>query len=131
MMKIRRLQRRDENNQWYGDAYVYENDEGQIIFRYNLTWESVGARYNKKFKETGVSLEDIETIMPLDGQTMRWLPIEVVEEKNTIDPIVDAECPKCGNMKAEYWEIQTRSADEPPTRFHRCTKCRHTWREYT
>lgn len=80
-MKIRRLQRRDENKQWYDDAYAYENDEGQIIFRYNLTWESVGARYNKKFKEIGASLEDIETIMPLDGQTMPWLPIEVIEEK--------------------------------------------------
>jgi len=26
--------------------------------------------------------------------------------------------------------IQTRAADEPPTRFYRCTKCGHTWREY-
>ncbi|MBI2112883.1 transcription factor S, partial [Candidatus Woesearchaeota archaeon] len=25
---------------------------------------------------------------------------------------------------------QTRGADEPETRFFRCTKCNYTWREY-
>ncbi len=44
---------------------------------------------------------------------------------------VEATCPKCGNKEAYFWVIQTRAADEPPTRFYRCTKCGHTWREYT
>jgi len=39
-------------------------------------------------------------------------------------------CPKCGHDEAYYWMIQTRRADEPPTRFYRCTKCGHVWREY-
>ncbi|RLG10996.1 MAG: transcription factor S, partial [Thaumarchaeota archaeon] len=39
-------------------------------------------------------------------------------------------CPKCGNREAYYWAVQTRSADEPMTRFFRCTKCGYTWREY-
>ncbi len=39
-------------------------------------------------------------------------------------------CPKCGNDEAYFWMMQTRSADEPMTRFYRCTRCRHTWREY-
>lgn len=55
--------------------------------------------------------------------------IEVVEERTT-HPVVEAECPKCGNDKAEYWTSQTRAADEAETRFFKCTKCRHTWREY-
>ncbi len=42
----------------------------------------------------------------------------------------DVICPKCGNGEAYYWIMQTRRADEPPTRFYRCTKCGHTWREY-
>ncbi|MCD6114052.1 MAG: transcription factor S, partial [Thermoprotei archaeon] len=40
------------------------------------------------------------------------------------------ECPKCGNREAYVWMMQTRAADEPPTRFYRCTKCGYTWREY-
>lgn len=39
-------------------------------------------------------------------------------------------CPKCQNQGA-YWHLrQTRSADEATTRFYRCTKCKHSWREY-
>lgn len=45
-------------------------------------------------------------------------------------PVTKAECKKCGNNKAYYWMMQTRSADEPSTRFYRCTECGCTWREY-
>ena len=41
------------------------------------------------------------------------------------------ECPKCKNNKAVWWLLQTRSGDEPPTQFYRCTKCAQTWREYS
>ena len=39
-------------------------------------------------------------------------------------------CPKCGHDEVYVWMMQTRSADEPPTRFYRCAKCKYTWREY-
>jgi len=42
-MKLRRLQRQDEDDRWYDDAYAYEDNEGQVIFRYNLTWDRVGS----------------------------------------------------------------------------------------
>lgn len=45
-------------------------------------------------------------------------------------PTTEIECPKCGNMVAEYFQQQTRSADEPPTTFYRCIKCNHRWRKY-
>ncbi len=55
----------------------------------------------------------------------------VVLEKNEIMlPVTERICPKCDNNKAYYWLQQTRSADEPPTQFFRCTKCKHVWREY-
>ena len=39
-------------------------------------------------------------------------------------------CHKCQNRGA-YWHLrQTRAADEATTRFYRCTKCKHSWREY-
>ena len=46
-------------------------------------------------------------------------------------PITKEECPKCGNGEAYYWLIQTRSGDEAETKFMRCTKCKHTWRDYS
>ena len=57
--------------------------------------------------------------------------VEVVDKEAEIDPITKAECPKCGNGEAYFWEIQTRAADEPPTKFMKCTKCKHIWRDYS
>lgn len=55
----------------------------------------------------------------------------VVIEKDAIPlPLTDKECPKCENDRAYWWMQQTRSADEPPTQFFKCEKCKHTWREY-
>lgn len=55
----------------------------------------------------------------------------VLKEKDaSITPVIAANCPKCGNKEAYFWTSQTRSGDEAETRFFRCTKCKHTWREY-
>lgn len=50
------------------------------------------------------------------------------EESN---PTVEIICEKCGHNEAVGWMFQTRSADEPTTRFYRCQKCKYTWRDYT
>ncbi|KAL2417977.1 hypothetical protein ABEF95_001330 [Exophiala dermatitidis] len=41
-------------------------------------------------------------------------------------------CPneKCDSNKAYFYQLQTRSADEPPTSFFKCVECGKQWREY-
>ena len=56
--------------------------------------------------------------------------VEIVEKEFTTSPTCKEECPKCGNDTAYYELQQTRSADEPPTKFLKCTKCKYTWRDY-
>ena len=56
--------------------------------------------------------------------------VEIIEEEIDINPEVEIECGKCGHNKAGYWLQQTRSGDEAETRFYKCKKCNHTWREY-
>jgi DNA-directed RNA polymerase subunit M len=46
-------------------------------------------------------------------------------------PTAKVACPKCGNNLAYTWQVQTRGGDEGSTQFFRCTKCNHTFREYT
>jgi len=46
------------------------------------------------------------------------------------NPVTKMTCTKCGHEECEYWLLQTRASDEPPTRFYKCTKCGYTWREY-
>ena len=57
--------------------------------------------------------------------------IGVIKDKDTdVFPVTSADCPKCGNHEAYFWTSQTRAGDEAETKFYRCTKCRHTWRDY-
>ena len=57
--------------------------------------------------------------------------IGVIKNKDIdIYPVINAICSKCNNKEAWFWTSQTRSGDEAETRFLRCTKCKHTWREY-
>jgi len=51
-------------------------------------------------------------------------------ETETLPKIKGVICPKCGHDEAYWWVLQTRRADEPPTRFYKCVKCHHVWREY-
>lgn len=57
--------------------------------------------------------------------------VEVIEKEDyeTL-PKVDIKCPKCGHKKAYFWTVQTRASDEPETKFMKCEKCKHTWRDY-
>lgn len=49
---------------------------------------------------------------------------------STMEKVRGIACPKCGHDEAFFWMLQTRAADEPPTRFYKCAKCGYTWREY-
>lgn len=56
--------------------------------------------------------------------------VVVADKEVTALPKTKKICPKCGNNEAYWWTQQTRSGDEPPTRFYQCTNCEHNWREY-
>jgi transcription factor S len=77
--------------------------------------------YKAKSKIKIVSSESIKT-KPKIG---------VVNDKDTdFFPIINLQCPKCSHKEAYFWTSQTRAGDETETKFFRCTKCKHTWREY-
>ena len=38
-------------------------------------------------------------------------------------------CRKCGSRETSYYEVQTRSADEPMTQFITCLKCGNRWKQ--
>lgn len=58
--------------------------------------------------------------------------IEIVDDKTELEtlPKTEVECPKCHHNKAYFWTVQTRASDEPETKFMKCEKCLHTWRDY-
>ena len=52
------------------------------------------------------------------------------EQDDELLPKTKTECEECGNKEAFYWTIQTRAGDEPETKFLKCCKCKHVWRDY-
>lgn len=78
-------------------------------------------------KKDVVNIEIKESIKQEDKE------VEIVseEEDDKVLPITEVECPKCKHQRAYYWLIQTRSGDEAETKFLKCEKCKHVWRDYS
>jgi DNA-directed RNA polymerase subunit M len=86
-----------------------------------------GYKDRKKGSSEGKSVTEVKQVSGSNASLKVMDPDEKQEEVSTIN----IDCPKCGNDTAEWWMQQTRSADEATTRFYRCTKCKHTWRDYS
>jgi transcription factor S len=106
-----------------------------------------GSRLVPKKSETAVSMacpkcgyvkqaSEVESESKVGGKIIKHSLQQQVtvigkeDEVNTM-PTMRMECPKCGNMLVYVWQVQTRGGDEASTQFFRCTKCNHTFREYT
>ena len=66
----------------------------------------------------------------IDKSNVEEKKLVIIEKPVETLPIAKEKCHKCGNDSAYYELRQTRSADESPTKFLRCTKCGHMWRDY-
>ncbi|MDH5401976.1 MAG: RPA12/RPB9/RPC11 RNA polymerase family protein [Candidatus Heimdallarchaeota archaeon] len=76
-----------------------------------------------------ISYEDEDRKADPEGGKM--LILEEQQQGTVGRPQKEMFCPKCNTMQMiEFWEIQTRSADEAPTRFFKCLGCEKNWREY-
>jgi DNA-directed RNA polymerase subunit M/transcription elongation factor TFIIS len=60
---------------------------------------------------------------------------EIKKEVNRLQTKIEVmesyiECPKCKQKKIQFYNVQLRRADEPPTTFNNCMNkdCMHTWR---
>lgn len=69
---------------------------------------------NKKFPR----LKELRDVM---GGDAAWENADSMEEACTKEG--------CTNRRAYFFQLQTRSADEPMTTFYRCTTCAHQWKE--
>ena len=78
------------------------------------------------FKDTDVEKAKIKDV----AEEQREVDIVDVDQGETL-PLTEVNCEKCGHGKAYYWLVQTRASDEPETKFLRCEKCKHTWRDYS
>ncbi|MCK5282973.1 MAG: transcription factor S [Nanoarchaeota archaeon] len=79
----------------------------------------------------GYKSKEVEKATIKEEKIEKTKEVEIIEHSaiETL-PKMDAECPECGHKKAYFWLVQTRASDEPETKFLKCIKCGHTWRDY-
>lgn len=100
-----------------GGLIVPEKKSDETSFK----CRSCGNPYEKEGGELKITEKNDEDRKSID--------VEDSEDEN-LPTTDDFECEECGNGEAYWWMLQTRAADEPETRFFKCTECSHTIREY-
>lgn len=78
-------------------------------------------------EQEGDEGEFVTTTKQTDDELIETSEDANFEGKPTADNVI---CDECENGEAWYTIKQTGSADEPPTRFFKCTECGNRWREY-
>ena len=87
--------------------------------------------YKEEVKDTGVVTVYSRSVKIKHGPREKTVVINEPEVPRTASLLKGVvRCPKCGSDEVYVWMVQTRSADEPPTRFYKCARCGYTWREY-
>lgn len=92
-----------------------------------------GMKENKRVMgcSCGYSTADVSKAKVSERVSAVETKIEVITKEEDPNPLTEANCPKCGHKRAYYWLIQTRAADEAETKFYKCEKCKHQWRDYS
>jgi transcription elongation factor S-II len=89
-----------------------------------------------KINKREIKGEDIAKLSVYDINPDNWK--KILDEKLKRDKIKyelkpeamtdQYKCRRCGSRKCSYYEMQTRSADEPMTQFFTCLDCDNRWK---
>jgi DNA-directed RNA polymerase subunit M len=85
--------------------------------------------YTKQPTSSKAQAKVVKTFQPTTQPSLTVITEE--DQKIKTMPTIHMKCDKCGNNLVYIWQVQTRGGDEASTQFMRCTKCGHTFREYT
>lgn len=88
-------------------------------------------------KNDEIDIKNIATMSVYDIFPENWKEIlELKSKKDKLkyelkpEAMTDAfKCRKCGSRSTSYYEVQTRSADEPMTQFITCLNCNNRWKQ--
>lgn len=85
----------------------------------------------KKYKAHELAFMTHQEMMPKKWDEL--IAIKKVRDENKYMPKIEAStdnytCYKCKSKKCSYYQLQTRSADEPMTTFVSCIDCGNRWK---
>jgi transcription elongation factor S-II len=87
-------------------------------------------------KEGTVTVKTLAFMTHQEMQPEKWEPLiqaKIKKDKSKYDTQQEAmtdtfKCRKCHSNKCSYYQMQTRSADEPMTTFVTCIECANRWK---
>jgi transcription elongation factor S-II len=91
----------------------------------------------KRILNGDINIEKISQLTRMEIYPDNWK--ELIDKKVKIDTLKSKlkpeamtdqfKCRKCGSRSTSYYEVQTRSADEPMTQFITCLDCGNHWKQ--
>lgn len=117
----------------------WDNKFFRIIYMTRLKSISINLRKNASFRELvigkKISYKQLESINHQEMNPQRWnamIQDKTERDKATYEVYkkINSEftCFKCQSNNCDYYQLQTRSADEPMTTFVSCLECGNRWK---
>jgi DNA-directed RNA polymerase subunit M/transcription elongation factor TFIIS len=124
----------------WGNTVFYKLYVSKIMSVYlNLNKNSYihNEHFLKKIKNKEIKPEDIGNLSVYDIYPENWKDLMNLKSKRDkiryeLKPEAMTslfKCRKCKSRETSYYEVQTRSADEPMTQFITCLSCSNRWRQ--
>lgn len=123
---------RNTIKRWDNPYFVLIYTDRIKTILYNLKHSDIIDRINNKM----IKSHEIGNMSHQEMDIERWK--NMIEQKRKRDRCKTQlninieegafQCRKCGSKKTTYYQMQTRSADEPMTTFVQCTECPARWK---
>jgi DNA-directed RNA polymerase subunit M/transcription elongation factor TFIIS len=110
---------------------IYSKKARQILA--NISYTPNSKDFKKQILTGKIAPQDVckmtkEDMYPEFWQAVKDLSVPELLKNPVEKPDGMIKCRKCKSMKTEYYQLQTRSADEPMTTYVTCHNCEHRWK---
>jgi transcription elongation factor S-II len=129
---IRESNKKNIVKKWDNEYFIHI-----YIDKFRTVYSNINSKYlidlvnTKQIKIHEVAFMTHQELCP--DKWKQLLYVKKIRDENKYTPIIEAStdnftCWKCKSKKCTYYQLQTRSADEPMTTFVTCLSCGQRWR---
>lgn len=131
----------DERNiikKWDNEYFVmlYANKVRSLYFNLNANSYIGNESFVQRIKNGTLSCRVVGSMTHQEMEPSKWQELiekKMIRDKNKYNTnksgaSQEFKCRKCGKRETNYYQVQTRSADEPMTTFVTCLNCGNHWR---
>ena len=118
-------------------AEIYKTVARRTVSNLDPAAYVTNARLLARLKEGEFAPHDVPFMSPTEMFPENWQELAMEQLKRETAALEGSKeegcelfkCHRCGKSRTRYFEMQTRSADEPMTVFIRCLNCGKEWRQ--